>query len=85
MLQITIYFFIFLSDKHSDVDNFIAKSVGKEMETPEASVTPEPDATEQDVNEKFERLNLFFEKNQQVFEKLFLYQKYITIIKPPHL
>ncbi|XP_011293732.1 cilia- and flagella-associated protein 36 [Musca domestica] len=54
------------NDKHSDVDNFIAKSVGKEMETPEASVTPEPDATEQDVNEKFERLNLFFEKNQQV-------------------
>lgn len=49
------------------MDNFIAKSVSKEMETPEASVTPEPEMTEQDVSEKFERLNLFFEKNQQVF------------------
>ncbi|XP_073815875.1 uncharacterized protein [Musca autumnalis] len=50
----------------NEVENFIAKSVDKEMETPEASVTPEPNATEQDVSEKFERLNLFFEKNQQV-------------------
>lgn len=58
--------FFCCSEKLTDVDNFIAKSVSKEMETPEASVTPDPEMTEQDVSEKFERLNLFFEKNQQV-------------------
>ncbi|XP_075148244.1 uncharacterized protein LOC142222150 [Haematobia irritans] len=53
-------------EKINDVESVIAKSMGKEMETPEASVTPEPEMSEQDVSEKFERLNLFFEKNQQV-------------------
>lgn len=50
----------------TDVEDFIAKSVEKETETPEAAVTPEQDDNEQDVTDKFERLNLFFEKNQKV-------------------
>lgn len=50
----------------TDVEDLIAKSVEKETETPEASVTPEQDDNEQDVTDKFDRLNLFFEKNQQV-------------------
>lgn len=66
LLICKLYLFFCCSEKLTDVDNFIAKAVSKEMETPEASVTPEPEMTEQDVSEKFERLNLFFEKNQQV-------------------
>ena len=50
----------------TDVEDLIAKSVEKETETPEASVTPEQDDNEHDVTDKFDRLNLFFEKNQQV-------------------
>ncbi|XP_037954615.1 cilia- and flagella-associated protein 36 [Teleopsis dalmanni] len=54
------------SDKYSDVEDFIVKSVEKEMESPEAALTPETDITQDDVSDKFERLNLFFEKNDKV-------------------
>ncbi|XP_023308326.2 cilia- and flagella-associated protein 36 [Lucilia cuprina] len=54
------------SDKLTDVEDFIAKSVEKETETPEAAVTPDQEDNEQEVTDKFERLNLFFEKNQKI-------------------
>ncbi|XP_054725377.1 cilia- and flagella-associated protein 36 [Anastrepha obliqua] len=47
------------------VEDFIAKSIEKELESPEAAVTPEPESIDAAVNDKFERLNLFFE-NQKV-------------------
>ena len=44
------------------------------MESPDAALTPENEATDADVADKFERLNLFFEKNQQVTQNEYLYK-----------
>ncbi|XP_036322943.1 cilia- and flagella-associated protein 36 [Rhagoletis pomonella] len=52
-------------EKYDEVENFIAKSLEKELESPEAAVTPEPESVDSSVNEKFARLNLFFD-NQRI-------------------
>ncbi|XP_023163466.1 cilia- and flagella-associated protein 36 [Drosophila hydei] len=49
-----------------DVDELIAKTVTNELESPEAALTPEQDANLGLVNDKFQRLNLFFEQEDQV-------------------
>lgn len=53
------------SEKYDEVEDFIAKSVEKELGSPDAAVTPEPENAEASVSDKFERLNLFFD-NQKV-------------------
>lgn len=53
------------SEKYDEVEDFIAKSVEKELGSPDAAVTPEPESAEASVSDKFERLNLFFD-NQKV-------------------
>ncbi|XP_036322942.1 uncharacterized protein LOC118736913 isoform X2 [Rhagoletis pomonella] len=52
-------------EKYDEVEDFIAKSLEKELESPEAAVTPEPESVDSSVNEKFARLNLFFD-NQRI-------------------
>ncbi|XP_018797293.1 PREDICTED: cilia- and flagella-associated protein 36 [Bactrocera latifrons] len=52
-------------EKYDEVEDFIAKSVEKELGSPDAAVTPEPENAEASVSDKFERLNLFFD-NQKV-------------------
>ncbi|CAD6992440.1 cilia- and flagella-associated protein 36 [Ceratitis capitata] len=52
-------------EKHEEVEELIAKSVEKELESPEAAVTPESENVDDSVSDKFERLNLFF-VNQKV-------------------
>ncbi|EDW58481.1 cilia- and flagella-associated protein 36 [Drosophila virilis] len=49
-----------------DVDELIAKTVADELESPEAALTPEQEANLELVNDKFQRLNLFFEREDQV-------------------
>lgn len=49
-----------------DVEQLIAKTVADDLESPEAALTPEQDASIELVNDKFQRLNLFFEKEDQV-------------------
>ncbi|TDG48173.1 hypothetical protein AWZ03_005348 [Drosophila navojoa] len=49
-----------------DVDALIAKTVANELESPEAALTPEQDANLELVNDKFQRLNLFFEQEDKV-------------------
>uniref|UniRef100_A0A1A9WDK9 Cilia- and flagella-associated protein 36 n=1 Tax=Glossina brevipalpis TaxID=37001 RepID=A0A1A9WDK9_9MUSC len=67
------------SDKLTDVEEFIAKSVDKEMESPEAALTPESveDNGQNVLNDKFQRLNLFFEKNPINPEELLTRQEYL--------
>ncbi|XP_034113496.1 cilia- and flagella-associated protein 36 [Drosophila albomicans] len=49
-----------------DVDQLIAKTVSDDLESPEAALTPEQDANLELVNDKFQRLNLFFEQEDKV-------------------
>ncbi|XP_064550422.1 cilia- and flagella-associated protein 36 [Drosophila montana] len=49
-----------------DVDELIARTVADELESPEAALTPEQEANLELVNDKFQRLNLFFEREDQV-------------------
>uniref|UniRef100_A0A1B0G4Y6 Cilia- and flagella-associated protein 36 n=1 Tax=Glossina morsitans morsitans TaxID=37546 RepID=A0A1B0G4Y6_GLOMM len=67
------------SDKLTDVEDFIAKSVDKEMESPEAVLTPESveDNEQNALNDKFQRLNLFFEKNPVSPDELLTRQEYL--------
>uniref|UniRef100_A0A1A9V8U2 Cilia- and flagella-associated protein 36 n=1 Tax=Glossina austeni TaxID=7395 RepID=A0A1A9V8U2_GLOAU len=67
------------SDKLTDVEDFIAKSVDKEMESPEAALTPESveDNEQNALNDKFQRLNLFFEKNPVSPDELLTRQEYL--------
>ncbi|XP_030369998.1 cilia- and flagella-associated protein 36 [Scaptodrosophila lebanonensis] len=44
----------------------IAKAVSDELESPEAALTPDHDAGVDLVNDKFQRLNLFFEQQDKV-------------------
>ncbi|KAL9898335.1 cilia- and flagella-associated protein 36 [Glossina fuscipes fuscipes] len=67
------------SDKLTDVEDFIAKSVDKEMESPEAALTPESieDNEQNALNDKFQRLNLFFDKNPVSPDELLTRQEYL--------
>ncbi|KAM8703040.1 hypothetical protein ACLKA7_005389 [Drosophila subpalustris] len=49
-----------------DVEQLIAKTVADDLESPEAALTPEQDANLELVNDKFQRLNLFFEQEDKV-------------------
>lgn len=49
-----------------DVEQLIAKTVADDLESPEAALTPEQDANLDLVNDKFQRLNLFFEQEDKV-------------------
>lgn len=49
-----------------DVEQLIAKTVTDDLESPEAALTPEQDVSIELVNDKFQRLNLFFEQEDQV-------------------
>ncbi|KAH8251818.1 hypothetical protein KR038_008992 [Drosophila bunnanda] len=53
-------------DTASEVEQLIAKTVADELESPEAALTPEHDPSLDSVNDKFQRLNLFFEQEDQV-------------------
>ncbi|XP_062124000.1 cilia- and flagella-associated protein 36 [Drosophila sulfurigaster albostrigata] len=53
-------------DVDVDVDQLIAKTVSDDLESPEAALTPEQDANLELVNDKFQRLNLFFEQEDKV-------------------
>ncbi|XP_052858681.1 cilia- and flagella-associated protein 36 [Drosophila gunungcola] len=53
-------------DTASEVEQLIAKTVSDELESPEAALTPEQDASLDLVNDKFQRLNLFFEQEDHV-------------------
>uniref|UniRef100_A0A1B0A4M8 Uncharacterized protein n=1 Tax=Glossina pallidipes TaxID=7398 RepID=A0A1B0A4M8_GLOPL len=57
----------------------IAKSVDKEMESAEAALTPESveDNEQNALNDKFQRLNLFFEKNSVSPHELLTRQEYL--------
>jgi len=48
------------------VEKLIAKTVADDLESPEAALTPEQDANLDLVNDKFQRLNLFFEQEDKV-------------------
>ncbi|XP_034484659.1 cilia- and flagella-associated protein 36 [Drosophila innubila] len=49
-----------------DVEKLIAKTVADDLESPEAALTPEQDTNLDLVNDKFQRLNLFFEQEDKV-------------------
>ncbi|XP_068152904.1 cilia- and flagella-associated protein 36 [Drosophila tropicalis] len=49
-----------------DVEELIAKTVADELESPEAALTPEQEPNIDMVNDKFQRLNLFFEQEDKV-------------------
>lgn len=68
LLQTTFTIHSLYSDTVTDVDveQLIAKTVADDLESPEAALTPEQDASIELVNDKFQRLNLFFEKEDQV-------------------
>ncbi|BFF92868.1 cilia- and flagella-associated protein 36 [Drosophila madeirensis] len=53
-------------DAAVDVDELIAKTVADELESPEAALTPDQEASLDLVNDKFQRLNLFFEQEDRV-------------------
>ncbi|KAH8277345.1 hypothetical protein KR026_009237 [Drosophila bipectinata] len=53
-------------DSPSEVEQLIAKTVADELESPEAALTPDQDTNLDLVNDKFQRLNLFFEQEDQV-------------------
>ncbi|KAH8382665.1 hypothetical protein KR009_004681 [Drosophila setifemur] len=53
-------------DTPAEVEQLIAKTVADELESPEAALTPEQDASLDLVSDKFQRLNLFFEQEDQV-------------------
>ncbi|KAH8406984.1 hypothetical protein KR222_003337 [Zaprionus bogoriensis] len=50
----------------ADVEQLIAKTVADDLESPEAALTPEQDVNIELVNDKFQRLNLFFEQEDKV-------------------
>eukprot|EP00099_Drosophila_melanogaster_P022738 NP_650305.1 uncharacterized protein Dmel_CG14367 [Drosophila melanogaster] len=53
-------------DTASEVEQMIAKTVSDELESPEAALTPEQEPNLELVNDKFQRLNLFFEQEDRV-------------------
>ncbi|KAH8327278.1 hypothetical protein KR074_009195 [Drosophila pseudoananassae] len=53
-------------DSASEVEQLIAKTLADELESPEAALTPDQDTNLDLVNDKFQRLNLFFEQEDQV-------------------
>ncbi|EDV90677.1 cilia- and flagella-associated protein 36 isoform X2 [Drosophila grimshawi] len=53
-------------DAVAEVEQLIAKTVADELESPEAALTPEQDGSLELVNDKFQRLNLFFEQEDKV-------------------
>ncbi|KAH8414664.1 hypothetical protein KR215_011738 [Drosophila sulfurigaster] len=68
LLFTTLIFHSTFSDAAGDldVDQLIAKTVSDDLESPEAALTPEQDANLELVNDKFQRLNLFFEQEDKV-------------------
>ncbi|XP_067619504.1 cilia- and flagella-associated protein 36 isoform X2 [Eurosta solidaginis] len=65
------------SEKYDEVEDFIAKSVEKELDSPVAAVTPELENAETSVRDKFERLNLFFDNQRINPEDIVTRQEYL--------